>query len=86
MTAIVTFVMPHNDFAGDYTPKQYTKEFFVGDKPSSKWKGIKPKNIESIELSGEELAYAKADLGAADVCKNRVLYYGDEACRIFFNW
>lgn len=81
MAATVTFLM----YTGD-TPTQYSKSFYVGENPSKAWKGIKCKNIESIVLSGDELAYAKTNLGAADVKKSTVMYYGDEACRIFFNW
>lgn len=86
MTATVKFVIQHTDFNGGAMPKHYSKDFFVGDKPSNTWKGIKPNNIESIECSGDELEYAKTNLGAADVKKSNVLYYGDEARRIFFNW
>jgi len=62
------------------------KCFYIGDKPSEKYKGIKPSMIQEIQLDCDELDYAINNLGAANVKKRVAKYYGDEACRIFFNW
>ena len=78
MTAIVTFTM------GD-KPEQFTKEFHMSDRPSLKWLGIKANNVVSVELEGREHEYAMNNLGAAPVRKERAIYFGDEARRIFFN-
>lgn len=66
----------------------HSKDFFLNDarKPHILWPGIKPHNVLSIELNGVELQYAIETLGAANVKKSEATYFGDEACRIFFNW
>jgi len=79
MAAILTFKLNEN---------VHSKDFFLNDadKPQFRWPGIKPHNVLCIELSGAELQYAIETLGAANVKKSAAIYFGDEACRIFFNW
>lgn len=79
MTAAVTFTMGDSGYL-------FTKELWLGTNPSEKWPGIKANKIESIELSGPELEHAISFLGAPNVRRPRVVYFGDEARRIFFNW
>jgi hypothetical protein len=74
--------------AAHLTLKDRTKNlvFHVGEKTHERWLGIKPDMIESIQLDGGELLHAIETLGAPNVKKHVVMYFGDEACRIFFNW
>lgn len=61
-------------------------EFHMGDNPSKRWLGIKPDDVVSVELYGEELQYAITTLGATKVDQSSAIYFGDEAKRIYFNW
>jgi hypothetical protein len=61
-------------------------EFHVQDKPLNKLPDINPTDVDSIQLDGHELEYAQTTLGAAQVNKRVVTYFGDEARRILFNW
>lgn len=62
------------------------KQFTVGSAPRIKFPGIKHDMVISVMLSEYELSYAISVLGAAPVNKDEVIYFGDEARRIFFNW
>lgn len=76
MTAFVTIV----------NSSTFVKEIKVGDKPTEKYRGVKPHMVTEIQLDGYELDYAINHLGAAYIKKSTATYYGDEARRIFFNW
>jgi hypothetical protein len=61
-------------------------QFHIGEDLRSRYRGIKPQHVNSIQLDGDELAHAIDNLGAANVKRRVATYFGDEARRIVFNW